>query len=319
MPTLLRLAIPNVVTTTVQGSTGLIDIYFIGKLGTDALAGVSLVFPGADADADDVGRRDGRRHVVGDGARARRRPPRGRRRDHAARAGHRRDASRRSSPWPWSPADPGSIRALGGSGGSLDVALTYSNIVFGGVILIWMFNMLANIIRGTGNTFVPAVVTMAGAALLVPLSPCADLRLRPAARAGRGRRRHRAADLLRPRYRDLRGLSLVGAQRGAAEPARDAAALAAVLATSCGSALLASLISLMTNVDHRAHHRRGRRVRRRGDRRLRRRHAAGISAGAARRSASAARWWRWSAPISAQASASGRCAPPGSAAGCRSR
>src|SRR5438874_1782826 len=29
---------------------------------------------------------------------------------------------------------------------------------------------LANVIRGTGNTFVPAVVTIAGAALLIPLS-----------------------------------------------------------------------------------------------------------------------------------------------------
>ena len=45
-PTLLRLAIPNVVMTLVQASTGLIETYFIGRLGTDALAGVSLVFPG---------------------------------------------------------------------------------------------------------------------------------------------------------------------------------------------------------------------------------------------------------------------------------
>ena len=45
-PTLLRLAIPNVITTVVQASTGLIETYFIGKLGTDALAGVTLVFPG---------------------------------------------------------------------------------------------------------------------------------------------------------------------------------------------------------------------------------------------------------------------------------
>ena len=40
-PTLLKLAIPNVITTVVQASTGLIETYFIGKLGTDALAGVT--------------------------------------------------------------------------------------------------------------------------------------------------------------------------------------------------------------------------------------------------------------------------------------
>jgi putative MATE family efflux protein len=61
--------------------------------------------------------------------------------------------------------------ALGGSGATLDIALTYSNTVFAGVILVWTFNVLANIIRGTGNTQVPAVVTIAGAALLIPLSP----------------------------------------------------------------------------------------------------------------------------------------------------
>ena len=44
--TLLRLAIPNITTTLVQASTGLIETYFIGKLGTNALAGVALVFPG---------------------------------------------------------------------------------------------------------------------------------------------------------------------------------------------------------------------------------------------------------------------------------
>jgi len=45
-PTLPRLAIPNVFTTLVQASTGLIEAYFIGMLGTDALAGTALVLPG---------------------------------------------------------------------------------------------------------------------------------------------------------------------------------------------------------------------------------------------------------------------------------
>jgi Na+-driven multidrug efflux pump len=44
-PTLLALAIPNVVVMVAQASVGLIETYFIGKLGTDALAGVALVFP----------------------------------------------------------------------------------------------------------------------------------------------------------------------------------------------------------------------------------------------------------------------------------
>ena len=44
-PTILRLALPNVVVMVVQASIGLIETYFIAKLGLDALAGMALVFP----------------------------------------------------------------------------------------------------------------------------------------------------------------------------------------------------------------------------------------------------------------------------------
>src|SRR5436309_9599318 len=43
--TLLRLATPNVLVMFVQASVGLIETYFVARLGTDALAGVALVFP----------------------------------------------------------------------------------------------------------------------------------------------------------------------------------------------------------------------------------------------------------------------------------
>src|SRR3546814_2741097 len=45
VPTLLRMAAPNVVVMVVTASVGLIETYFVGKLGTDALAGVTMVFP----------------------------------------------------------------------------------------------------------------------------------------------------------------------------------------------------------------------------------------------------------------------------------
>jgi putative MATE family efflux protein len=170
-PTLLRLAIPNVFTTLIQASTGLIEAYFIGMLGTDALAGAALVFPGImlmqmmSAGAMGGGIASAIARALG--------------------AGKREDADTlvlhafiiaatfaftftvgviASGPWLY--------RALGGKGPVLDAALTYSNVTFAGVILVWMFNTLANIIRGTGNTFVPAIVTSVGAVLLVPLSPC---------------------------------------------------------------------------------------------------------------------------------------------------
>jgi len=165
----MRLAIPNVITTLVQASTGLIETYFIGKLGTDALAGVALVFPGVmlmqmmSAGAMGGGVSSAIARALGSG----------RREDADATVLHALIiALGFAAFFAVTVIAFGSAfyAALGGRGASLAAALTYSNIVFAGVILIWLFNTLANIIRGTGNTLVPAVVTIAGAALLVPLS-----------------------------------------------------------------------------------------------------------------------------------------------------
>ncbi len=60
---------------------------------------------------------------------------------------------------------------MGAEGASLDAALTYSNLVFGGAILIWLFNLLVATVRGTGNLILPVFVVCGGALLLVPLSP----------------------------------------------------------------------------------------------------------------------------------------------------
>src|ERR1700688_4389683 len=44
--TLVRLAWPNILVMLAQASTGLIETWFVARLGTDALAGMALVFPG---------------------------------------------------------------------------------------------------------------------------------------------------------------------------------------------------------------------------------------------------------------------------------
>jgi Na+-driven multidrug efflux pump len=46
VPTLLLLAWPNVLVMMAQASTGLIETWFVSRLGTDALTGMALVFPG---------------------------------------------------------------------------------------------------------------------------------------------------------------------------------------------------------------------------------------------------------------------------------
>ena len=46
LPTLLLLAWPNILVMLAQASTGLIETWWVSKLGTDALTGMALVFPG---------------------------------------------------------------------------------------------------------------------------------------------------------------------------------------------------------------------------------------------------------------------------------
>ena len=169
--TLLRLAAPNVLVMFVQAAVGLIETYFIAKLGTDALAGVALVFPVLmlmqmmSAGAMGGGISSAIARALGGGRRA----------DADALVLHALAVAivfgllfmltlLGGGGWLY--------RAMGGSGASLSAALTYSNVVFSGAILIWVFNSLANVIRGTGNMVVPAVTTSVGAALLIPLSPC---------------------------------------------------------------------------------------------------------------------------------------------------
>lgn len=169
-PTLLRLGAPNVLVMLAQAGVGLMETYFVGKLGTDALAGMALVFPAVmlmqmtSAGAMGGGIASAIARALG-----------ARRRDDADAlvlhalliaavfalvfmitvvAGGR---------WLYT--------RMGGSGGALDAALVYSNWVFGGALLVWLFNTLSAVIRGTGNMALPAYVTVAGAVLLLPLSP----------------------------------------------------------------------------------------------------------------------------------------------------
>src|ERR1700744_2747111 len=46
LSTLLRLAWPNILVMVAKASTGLIETFWVSRLGSDALAGMALVFPG---------------------------------------------------------------------------------------------------------------------------------------------------------------------------------------------------------------------------------------------------------------------------------
>src|SRR6516164_2830807 len=168
--TLLRLAAPNVLVMMAQASVGLIETYFVGKLGTSALAGVALVFPAVmlmqsmSAGAMGGGISSAIARALGAG----------RREDANALSLHALAIAVIFGLLFTLGMLAGGARlyaSMGGSGLSLTAALTYSNVVFSGAILIWVFNSLANVIRGSGNMAVPSIVTCVGTVLLIPLSP----------------------------------------------------------------------------------------------------------------------------------------------------
>jgi putative MATE family efflux protein len=171
LSTLIRLGWPNVLVMLAQSATGLIEAAFIGRLGTDALAGMALVFPGfmlmqmMSAGAMGGGISSAVARALG--------------------AGRREEADSLSVhalvingvlgllfTAAGLLAGPALYGAMGGKAGVLQAALQYSNVVFGGAVLAWVFNALASCIRGTGNMLTPALVVCGGVVLLVPLSPC---------------------------------------------------------------------------------------------------------------------------------------------------
>lgn len=171
LSTLLRLATPNVLVMLVQASVGLVETYFVGKLGTDSLAGVTLVFPVLmlmqmmSAGAMGGGISSAVARALGAG----------RRRDADALAFHALVIGLVFGlvfTLAVLGGGPRIYAAMGGRGPSLTAALTYSNMIFSAAVMVWVFNSLANVIRGSGNMLVPAIVTSTGAAVLIPLSPC---------------------------------------------------------------------------------------------------------------------------------------------------
>ena len=168
--TLVRLAWPNILVMLAQASTGLIETWFVSRLGIDALAGMALVFPGfmmmqmLSAGAMGGGISSAIARALGGG----------RREDADALVLHAiviNVAIGSVFSALMLGLGPSYYRALGGEGASLQAALLYSNVVFAGTPLIWLMNALASVIRGTGNMLVPSLAICAGIVILVPLSP----------------------------------------------------------------------------------------------------------------------------------------------------
>jgi putative MATE family efflux protein len=170
LPTILRLALPTIVVLIAQTAVGVAETYYVSSLGTQALVGVTLVFPiwvlMGMMSAGGIG--------GGVAAAVSRAVGANRHEDATALVWHSLVLAILF----------GAVftalmfllgtklyQSLGADGGSLAAALLYSRYIFLAAIPIWIVNLMSAALRGVGNVRTPAFVTLGGAIVLIPLSP----------------------------------------------------------------------------------------------------------------------------------------------------
>ncbi|MEO8718681.1 MAG: MATE family efflux transporter [Burkholderiales bacterium] len=183
LPTLARLAAPGALLALFQTAVSIADTYFVGRLGTAALAGLALVFPlvmllqMTSAGAMGGGVSSALARALGAG---------------------REDAARSIVAHALVIALGGGLAftvlllglgdalygLLGGEGAALEQALLYSHVLFAGAVAVWLANTLASVLRGSGNTLAPAVALAAAALVQIPLSGALTLGWEPLPRLG---------------------------------------------------------------------------------------------------------------------------------------
>jgi putative MATE family efflux protein len=156
-PVLSRMAVPGIIAMLITSAMSIVETWFLGQIGTVALASVALVFPvfmltnmlsagsvggvvsGATANA--IGASDGDQAAM------------------VLRAGFLMAGALGvgmailfwlAGPWFYG--------LLGGDGEVLAGAVAYSAILMIALPLIWQFNMLAGVIRGAGDMGTPAAL-----------------------------------------------------------------------------------------------------------------------------------------------------------------
>jgi putative MATE family efflux protein len=171
VPTLLRLAAPNVVVNVILiAVTAGVDAHYVGRLGPSALAGLALVFPllmlmqqmanssmgsamaSAIARAIGSGRRDDASALV----------------VHAMLIACGMAAIFTTV---LLVGGPTVYALMGGSGSTLAAAVEYSNTIFAGALVYWVLSTLTSIVRGTGQVGVLAVVYLGAEVLHIALAP----------------------------------------------------------------------------------------------------------------------------------------------------
>jgi putative MATE family efflux protein len=166
---MLKLALPTTVVLLVQTLVGLSEIYFVSFLGSDALVGISLVFPAIMVMITIAS------GGIGGGVSSAI--------SRALGAGRRQDADEMvvtalavavACGLVFAGAEllagPALYAALGGTREALAAAVKYANIVFASAVLTWMVHLQTAALRGCGNVIVPAAIALASV-VIVPASP----------------------------------------------------------------------------------------------------------------------------------------------------
>ena len=79
---------------------------------------------------------------------------------------------------------PALLQLLGGRGNVLAQAIGYIQIFFGGVVIAWLMNTLAGILRGTGNMKLPSLMVLGSAVCQIILGGTLGLGLGPVPQFG---------------------------------------------------------------------------------------------------------------------------------------
>ena len=164
-----RLSAPGLALAAFQTAVSIADTHFVGRLGTEPLAGLALVFPlvmllqmtSAGAMGGGVSSAIARARGAGNEAAARRLVV------HALVIAL---AAGVLFTLVFLVLGGPLYALLGGAAGSLSQAMAYSDVLFGGAVLVWLANTLAATLRGAGSTAIPAAALAAAAMVQIPLS-----------------------------------------------------------------------------------------------------------------------------------------------------
>ena len=182
-PTLLRLSVPNMVAMGMAVLVAVAETYYVGQLGTEALAAMALVFPFAMLT-----------QMMSNGAMG---------------SGVSSAISRALGASDTDKASALAVHAivigavvgvaysllfvlcgavfyrwLGGEGAVLQQATLFGSVLFSGAMLVWLCNTLASVVRGTGNMKLPSTVIFAVSVLQIIVGGGLGLGIGPLPRWG---------------------------------------------------------------------------------------------------------------------------------------